>query len=144
MHTYGAASNPHALPTHPGELAEVYDLVLNSNSVWGCSVPRISDRVEFRLNPRGYKMLAKDESSDEDDKDKKPLAALEPHDGIAHLFWAQWEAKFPFKLMATRVDDKGFPAFDIDEAMEVNEDMEESNYDLENIRSSEHRICLSF
>jgi hypothetical protein len=73
-------------------------------------------------------MLSEDESSDEedrdeDDKDKKPLAASEPHDGIAHLFWAQWEAKFPF--MPTHVVDKRFPAFDIDEAMEVNENMEE-------------------
>ena len=46
--------------------------------------------------------------------------------------------------MPTHVDDNGFPAFDIDEAMEVNENMEASNYDPENIRSGEHRICLSF
>jgi hypothetical protein len=46
--------------------------------------------------------------------------------------------------MPTHVVDKRFPAFDIDEAMEVNENMEEWNYGLENIRSGEHRICLSF
>lgn len=70
---------------------------------------------------------------------------METYDGVAHLFWASCQAKFPFELAEeTAKNGLGLPEFNLGGVIEVNEDMAQADYSIDNIRIGSHEASLFF
>jgi hypothetical protein len=100
-----------------------------------------------RLNSPGYVQpprpsLPSEYLSEEEggDGEEKPVQS-EPYDGVAHVFWAAWEAKYAFGLGDASTPCPATPNIIIGDLLEANSCMDEEGYGLDAV-STDHEATL--